>query len=282
MVRPNGARYWRMDYRWSGKRRTLAFGVYPTISLADAREKRDQAKKHLVSGIDPSAQRKFARQASAVAATNTFRVIAEEWLDKLTREGRAKPTLNKTTWLLSLAYPALGEQPIASIAPPDVLAVLRSVEIRGRYETAKRLRSTCGQVFRYAIATDEPSVTISRPARRVNCTYGQASCGRDRSFGYRRIVARNRRIRRTTGHHRGASARPTGICPSHRTPQRRMDRVRPARAGMENPRCKDENEAATSHPTVATGADHPKKSPSTYWRWPVPLPLGTDKHSSNL
>jgi len=107
LVQPNGARYWRMDYRWSGKRRTLALGVYPTVSLADAREKRDQAKKHLASGTDPSAQRKFERQASVVASGSTFRVVAEEWLAKLAREGRAKPTINKVTWLLSLAYPSL-------------------------------------------------------------------------------------------------------------------------------------------------------------------------------
>ena len=111
LVSPSGGRYWRMDYRWAGKRRTLAFGVYPTISLAEAREKREQAKKHLAIGIDPGAQRKLARHASAVAATNTFRVIAEEWLDKLTREGRAKPTLNKTTWLLSLAIPHWANSP---------------------------------------------------------------------------------------------------------------------------------------------------------------------------
>jgi len=78
LVRPDGARYWRLDYRWSGKRRTLALGVYPTVSLLEAREKRDRAKKQLASGIDPSAQRKLEKTASKVASGNTFRLVAEE------------------------------------------------------------------------------------------------------------------------------------------------------------------------------------------------------------
>lgn len=153
LVRPNGARYWRMDYRWAGKRGTLAFGVYPTVSLADAHEKREKAKKQIAAGIDPAVQRKRDRLASAIAAKSTFRAVAEEWLSKRAREGRADATLNKTKWLLTLAYPGVGDRPIAEINPPELLNVLRRVEARGRYETARRLRSTCGQIFRYAIAS---------------------------------------------------------------------------------------------------------------------------------
>jgi integrase len=153
LVRPDGARYWRMDYRWEGKRRTLALGVYPSVSLSQAREKRDRAKKLLAAGTDPSAQRKFDKVASKIALNHTFRVVSEEWAAKLAREGRSRATLNKINWLLELAYTVIGDQPIASIAPPQLLTALRRVEARGRYETARRLRSTCGQVFRYAIAT---------------------------------------------------------------------------------------------------------------------------------
>ena len=142
-----------MDYRWGGKRRTLALGVYPMVSLAEAREKRNQAKKLLASGIDPSAQRKLERLLAKAAADNTFRLVSEEWLGKLAREGRAAATLGKITWLLELAYPEIGERPVAAITPPELLTVLRKVEARGHYETARRLRSTCGQVFRYAIST---------------------------------------------------------------------------------------------------------------------------------
>ena len=153
LVRSGDARYWRMDYRWAGKRRTLALGVYPSVSLAAAREKRDQARKLLASGVDPSAQRKLERLAAKAAADNTFRLIAEEWMAKLAREGRAGATLGKVKWLLELTYSEIGERPVAAITPPELLTVLRRVEARGHYETARRLRSTCGQVFRYAIAT---------------------------------------------------------------------------------------------------------------------------------
>ena len=154
LVRPDGARYWRMDYRWLGKRGTLAFGVYPTTTLVEAREKREKAKKQIAAGVDPSAQRKLDKITSAIAHKNTFRTVGDEWLDKLTREGRAEATLAKTKWLLELAYPVIGDRPIADVGPPELLDALRRVEARGRYETARRLRSTCGQVFRYAIATD--------------------------------------------------------------------------------------------------------------------------------
>jgi integrase len=153
LVRPDGARYWRMDYRWAGKRRTLAFGVYPSVSLADARDKRDGAKKQLASGLDPGVQRKLERLAATIASKNTFRAVADEWIEKLVREGRAISTLNKTKWLLGQAHAVVGDRPIAKIDPPELLSVLRRVEARGRHETARRLRSTCGQVFRYAVAT---------------------------------------------------------------------------------------------------------------------------------
>jgi integrase len=153
LVRPDGARYWRMDYRWGGKRRTLAFGVYPTVSLAEAREKRDAAKKQLAAGIDPAAQRKLDKIAAAESHKNTFRLVADEWLEKLSREGKAPATLDKTKWLIGLACDVIGDRPVAEVGAPELLHVLRRVEARGRYETARRLRSTCGQVFRYAIAT---------------------------------------------------------------------------------------------------------------------------------
>ena len=142
-----------MDYRCAGKRGTLAFGVYPAVSLAEARDKRDAAKKQLAAGIDPAAQRKLDKIAAAISRQNTFRLVADEWLEKLAREGRADATLNKSKWLINLACEVIGERPVAEIGPPELLHALRRVEARGNYETARRLRSTCGQVFRYAIVT---------------------------------------------------------------------------------------------------------------------------------
>ncbi len=152
LVQPHGSKLWRMAYRFAGRQKTLALGVYPTVSLLEAREKRDGAKRLLAKGIDPSAQRRLDRQAARTPGT-TFKAVAEEVIVKLEKEGRADATLTKKRWLLQFAYPSVGHRPIAEITAPELLSVLRRVEERGCYETARRLRSTFGTVFRYAIAT---------------------------------------------------------------------------------------------------------------------------------
>jgi integrase len=151
LIQPHGSKLWRLAYRYGGKQKTLALGVYPLVGLRDAREQRNEAKQLLAKGVDPSAQRRLAKQVAATG--NTFRAIAEEVFIKQQNEGRADATLEKLRWLFEFAYPSLAERPIADITAPELLAVLRKVEVRGRYETARRLRSTCGMVFRYAIAT---------------------------------------------------------------------------------------------------------------------------------
>jgi len=161
LVKPDGARYWRMDYRWNGRRGTLAFGVYPTVTLAEARDARSTAKKQLAAGIDPAAQKKLNRLTSETANRNTFRLIADEWLDKCAREGTSPNTLSKLAWLLSLSDSAIGSRPISEITAMELLGVLRQVEGRGRYDTARRLRGTCGRVFRFAIATGRATHDLS-------------------------------------------------------------------------------------------------------------------------
>jgi integrase len=160
LVQPRGAKLWRLAYRFDGKQKALAVGIYPVISLVDARARRDAAKKLLANGVDPSTRRKLDKAANA----NSFRVVAEELLDKMRREGRADTTLVKTRWLLEYSFGAFGDRPIAKVSTPELLAVLRKIEARGNYETARRLRSTCGMVFRYAIATEraerDPSVDL--------------------------------------------------------------------------------------------------------------------------
>lgn len=152
-VTPDGRRYWRMNFRFEGKQRTLSFGVFPDVGLAGARAKRDAARRIIASGQDPAAVKKRDAMQARMEASSAFKAVAEEWLDKATREGRAEVTLGKLKWLLDFAYPTLGSRKISEITAPELLAVLRVIEKRGHYETARRLRSTCGQVFRYAIAT---------------------------------------------------------------------------------------------------------------------------------
>ncbi len=152
-VTPNGGRYWRMNYRYLGKQKTLAFGVYPDTGLADAREQRDAARKILARGNDPAEQIKLEKIAAAVAASNSFKAVADEWLVKVECEGRSAVTMKKLRWLLDFINESIGRRPIASITAQELLVMLRRMESRGRYETAKRLRSTASQIFRYAIAT---------------------------------------------------------------------------------------------------------------------------------
>lgn len=153
LVHPNGGRYWRLDYLHETKRGTLALGVYPTITLKEAREKRANAKKLIEKGINPSTYGKLTRGVGSISAGDTFATVADEWLKKTDAEGRAAKTLEKLRWLIAFAKPLIGNRPIGEITAPELLTVLRTVEIRGRYETARRLRSTCGSVIRYAIAT---------------------------------------------------------------------------------------------------------------------------------
>ncbi|WP_421981244.1 tyrosine-type recombinase/integrase [Roseibium sp.] len=153
LLTPGGSRLWRLSYRFAGSQKTLALGAYPHVTLALARQRRDLAKGQLATGIDPSHQQKVEKAEAKVAHGNTFGAIADELLKKETREGRAKTTLDKKQWVLSLARPALERRPIKAITAPEILAVLRKVEAQGNYETARRLRATIGQVFRFAIAT---------------------------------------------------------------------------------------------------------------------------------
>lgn len=148
-----GGRYWRMNYRYLGKQKTLAFGVFPDTGLADAREKRDAARKVLARGDDPGEKIKLDRLTATIAAANSFKAVADEWLAKVEREGRSAVTMKKLRWLLAFINASIGKRPVAAITAQEILVMLRKMEGKGRYETAKRLRSTCSQILRYAIAT---------------------------------------------------------------------------------------------------------------------------------
>ena len=151
LLRPDGARYWRFDYRHAGKRKTLALGVYPIVDLPRARQLCTDARTLLSRGIDPNAHRKARRIA---ASENTFEAIAREFLEKKRSEQEASTNAKATTMLETWAFPWIGARSIDEITPPEILEnVLRRVETSGKHETAQRLKQRCGQVFRYAIAT---------------------------------------------------------------------------------------------------------------------------------
>ena len=152
-VVPSGSRYWRMKYRFNGKEKRMAFGVYPTVSLAQARALRDEAKKKLAEGIDPSFAKKEEKLVRDVQLNNTFQAVALEWHGtKVSRwsEGYASDIMEAFNKDI---FPYIGQQPVNEIKPLVLLNVLRRMESRGATEKAKKVRQRCSEVFRYAIVT---------------------------------------------------------------------------------------------------------------------------------
>ncbi|MEI8158538.1 MAG: integrase arm-type DNA-binding domain-containing protein [Burkholderiales bacterium] len=146
-------KYWRMNYRFTGKQKTLALGVYPEVSLSKARKRREIAREQLAEGIDPGVAKREERQAKADAAANTFEAVARVWLTK-TAAKRAEVTQSRITTLLEKdVFPFIGGMPITAIKPRDVLdKSVRKIEARGSIDTAHRAKQICGQIFRYAVA----------------------------------------------------------------------------------------------------------------------------------
>jgi integrase len=161
LLQPTGARYWRFKYRINGKEKLLALGVHPDVPLILARERREEARRQVASGVDPSAK----RQAEKIARSDTFGAIAREWL-ALQKHQLSPATFSKAQWTFeTLIFPRLGDLPITSIKAPDLLATLRKIEERGTYETTHRAKQRCGQIFRYAIATGRAEHDISADLR---------------------------------------------------------------------------------------------------------------------
>lgn len=146
-------KYWRVNYRFADKRKTLALGVYPDVGLAKARARRDKAREQLADGIDPATAKREEKQAQADAAANTFEAVARVWLTK-TASKRAEVTQSRITTLLEKdVFPFIGPMPISTIKPRDVLdKAVRKIEARGSIDTAHRAKQICGQIFRYAVA----------------------------------------------------------------------------------------------------------------------------------
>lgn len=146
-------KYFRFDYRYAGKRKTIAFGVYPDVKLAVAREKRDNSRRLLQNDVDPAQYRKETKAMQKEQAANSFEAVALEWFTKnkhIWTEGHSKTIIRRLELNI---FPWLGIRPVAAITAPELLAALRRIESRGALETAHRVKQICGQVLRYAIAT---------------------------------------------------------------------------------------------------------------------------------
>lgn len=152
-VNPKGSKYWRMKYRFNGKEKLLALGVYPDVSLAMAREKRDEARKLLSNNIDPSEHKKAMKHAHEERSANSFEIIAREWFVKFKSSWVDSHAIKIIQRLERDIFPWIGEKPISEISAPLLLSTLRRVEERGAIDTAHRAMGNCSQIFRYAIAT---------------------------------------------------------------------------------------------------------------------------------
>jgi integrase len=152
LVTPSGGKLWHFKYRLDGRERKLTLGPYPEISLAEARAKKDEARRQIANGIDPGAIRKAQKQAKT-AETETFEVIAREWHTKFKTMWTAVHAGTTMARLERDLFPWIGSRPIKDIKAPELLAVIRRVENRGALETAHRIRTIAGQIFRYAVAT---------------------------------------------------------------------------------------------------------------------------------
>jgi len=152
-VAPSGGKWWRLKYRYGGKEKRLSLGVYPDISLKEARDKRDVARKQLANDIDPSEHRKATKAARAEQSANSFEVIAREWYARHAANWVPSHGDRIIRRLERDIFPWLGNKPVAGVTAPQLLEVIRRIEQRGALETAHRALSNCGQVFRYAVAT---------------------------------------------------------------------------------------------------------------------------------
>ena len=178
LVRPNGSKLWRFRYRFAGRENMLALGAFPAISIANARSKRDEARKLISAGSDPSVKKKLDKIAAVTATQNTFGAVAAEYLANLEAQGAAEATKNKNRWMLEDLAAPLARRPIAEIVPAEILEVLRRIEKSGRRETARRLRGVMGSVFRHAIvtlrATNDPTVALRGALLRPNVQHRAA------------------------------------------------------------------------------------------------------------
>jgi len=152
-VKPNGSKYWRLKYRYLGKEKKLAFGVYPDVSLSLARKRRDEARELLANGVDPSQAKRQEKLDALSNAANTFEAVGREWLEKQSEKWVPKTTQKIGRYLEKDIFPYIGNRPIAELKPPEILQMIRKIEDRQAFYLAGRVKQLCGQIFRYGVAT---------------------------------------------------------------------------------------------------------------------------------
>lgn len=153
LVNPNGSKLWKLKYRFAGIEKKLSLGAFPEVSLADARDQREEARKQLTKDIDPGILKASTKRSQKAAAENSFESISREWHSKFFHKWTKEHAERILIRLEHDIFPWIGKRPISEVTAPELLSALRRIESRGAIETAHRILQTCGQVFRYAIAT---------------------------------------------------------------------------------------------------------------------------------
>ena len=235
-VSPKGGKSWRLAYRYLGRQKLLVIGPWPELSLREARERREAAKKLLLEHIDPSAAKRAAKAEALAVSRNTLEAVARDWLDKFSGQWAPRTAAAIVGHVTQVLIPALGARPIKHISPPELLDMLRGVERRS-VVTAHRLLSECGRIFRYAVATGRAERDVAadlrgalRPMRTRHLAaltepgeIGRLLCAIDAYWGTFPVKCA------------------LCLCPSQRTGWGPVAGVRPARSGMAHPRRADEN-----------------------------------------
>ena len=232
-VTPAGGKWWRFRYRFGGKSKLLSMGTYPDTALAKARERRDEARKLLADGIDPSQHRKATKAAGTECAANSFEVVAREWYGKMSPTWNVAHGERIIRRLERDIFPWIGARPVAEATAPELLGVLRRIEARGPIETAHRALQNCGQVFLYAIADGRTEHDASgglrgalAPVKGTHCAAAvtdPAKGGGGRAAGGKGRVCR------------GSHASRRGTAPQRRAPSTRQGPNSATRSGRPRP-----------------------------------------------
>ena len=165
LVSPAGGKLWRLKYSFEGKVKQLSLGAYPQVTLADARKRRDDAKKLLSNGVDPGEFKKVQKTIREAATENSFEIVAREWHLKFSSKWSAVHSKTLIDRLEKDVFPYLGRRPVTDITPPEILTTVRRIESRGALDTAHRVLNSCGQILRYAVATGRAESDCTRDLR---------------------------------------------------------------------------------------------------------------------
>lgn len=186
LVKKSGAKYWNLKYRYGGKEKKLSIGVYPTVTLAQARIKRDEARRMIAEGADPSHEKQAQKRAQRESTANTFKAIAVEWFAHKAQKWSSRYLEDQIARIENKVYPAIGHRPVSEIKPLEMLNCLREIEHEGKLETLRKIRQICVQVFAYAIVTGRAT---SNPADYLNTALLPPERGTNRSLTVEQLPA---------------------------------------------------------------------------------------------